>query len=201
MIAATTHAAKDLPWVRVTAGDADHPDFPAGSFDAVTAGFMVFLLPDPPAAVARWARLLRPGGRLALSTFAEATPAAEAFYRDRTAALAAVPDCPTRERSEDTQNHGTAAGVGGRRCSTGADLIDVTMTEIDRAQLLPHHRRVLGLVAVGRLAPPAGAGARRSASRRPGRRSAKVLDQHLRQPDGGYRMETGMRLTVARRPG
>ncbi|HTF08889.1 MAG TPA: methyltransferase domain-containing protein, partial [Asanoa sp.] len=87
MIAATTDAAKDLPWVRVTAGDADYPDFPPGSFDAVTAGFMVFLLPDPPAAVARWARLLRPGGRLALSTFAEGRDATDAFYRDRTAAL------------------------------------------------------------------------------------------------------------------
>jgi hypothetical protein len=29
----------------------------------------------------------------------------------------------------------------------------------------------------------------------------KVLDQHLRQPDGSYAQESPMRLTVARRPG
>ena len=118
MIAATTDAAKDLPWVRVTDGDADHPGFPDGSFDVVTAGFMVFLLPDPPAAVARWARLLRPGGRLALSTFAEETAAGEAFYRDRTAALAPFQTARPASGRRTSQSTAPRRRSGWPGCST-----------------------------------------------------------------------------------
>jgi ubiquinone/menaquinone biosynthesis C-methylase UbiE len=195
MIAATTVAAKDLPWVRVTAGDADHPDFPPGSFDAVTAGFMVFLLPDPPAAVARWARLLRPGGRLALSTFAAATEAGEAFYRDRTAALLPfqTPE-PAREEQSSSSPEWVAA------LFAGTDLVDVTMTGLTVRSVYPtadaYWDWMLSL------------GARRQLERVPAEHEqaaraalGKVLDQHLRQPDGSYRMDTDVRLTVARRPG
>lgn len=55
----------------VRVGDAEAPDFPEGGFDAVLAGFVLFFLPDAPGAVGRYARLLRPGGRLAVSTFQE----------------------------------------------------------------------------------------------------------------------------------
>ncbi|HEV7709083.1 MAG TPA: methyltransferase domain-containing protein [Asanoa sp.] len=195
MIAATTHAAKDLPWVRVTAGDADHPDFPPDSFDAVTAGFMVFLLPDPPAAVARWSRLLRPGGRLALSTFAAATEAGEAFYRDRTAALLPfqTPE-PAREEQSSSSPEWVAA------LFAGTDLVDVTMTGLTVRSVYPtadaYWDWMLSL------------GSRRQLERVPAEHEqaaraalGKVLDQHLRQPDGSYRMDTDVRLTVARRPG
>jgi ubiquinone/menaquinone biosynthesis C-methylase UbiE len=55
----------------VRIGDAEAPDFPEGGFDAVLAGFVLFFLPDAQAGVQRYARLLRPGGRLAVSTFQE----------------------------------------------------------------------------------------------------------------------------------
>lgn len=63
-------AARGLDgYVRVEVGDASAPDFPPGSFDLVTAGHVMFLVPEPRPAVRAIAALLRPGGRLAMSTF------------------------------------------------------------------------------------------------------------------------------------
>lgn len=49
-----------IPLVR---GDAARLPFPAASFDAVTGHSLLYLLPDPTAAVREIARVLRPGGR------------------------------------------------------------------------------------------------------------------------------------------
>lgn len=51
---------------RVVVGDAVRPPVADGRFDAVLVRHMLWALPDPAAALARWARLLRPGGRLVL---------------------------------------------------------------------------------------------------------------------------------------
>lgn len=71
MVAATAAEAerRGLRHVTVRLGDAAAPAFPAGSFDVVTAGLVIFFLPDPGAALRAWAELLGPGGRLAFSTF------------------------------------------------------------------------------------------------------------------------------------
>jgi O-methyltransferase/aklanonic acid methyltransferase len=57
------------------------PDFPDVSFDAVLGGLMLFFLPDAPAAVQGYARLLRPGGRLVISTFTELSDADREWFR------------------------------------------------------------------------------------------------------------------------
>ena len=44
----------------VRVGDAESPEFPDRSFDAVLAGFVLFFLPDLAAALRACARLLRP---------------------------------------------------------------------------------------------------------------------------------------------
>jgi ubiquinone/menaquinone biosynthesis C-methylase UbiE len=51
--------------------DAEHLDFPDDSFDVLTAAFVLFFLPDPERAAAEFHRVLRPGGRVAVSTWAE----------------------------------------------------------------------------------------------------------------------------------
>jgi ubiquinone/menaquinone biosynthesis C-methylase UbiE len=51
--------------------DAAAPQLPPGRADVVTASLVLFFLPDPQAALRSWAALLRPGGRLAVSTFSE----------------------------------------------------------------------------------------------------------------------------------
>ncbi|HEU0131947.1 MAG TPA: methyltransferase domain-containing protein [Mycobacteriales bacterium] len=62
-------AARGLAHVVVTVGDAEAPEFPDASFDAVLGGLVVFMLPDVPRALREYRRLLRPGGRLAFTTF------------------------------------------------------------------------------------------------------------------------------------
>ena len=47
-------------------GDAADPPLPDASADVVLVRHVLWALPDPDAAVARWVRLLRPGGRLLL---------------------------------------------------------------------------------------------------------------------------------------
>jgi SAM-dependent methyltransferase len=61
--------AKAAPFgsaIEVAAADASEPPFEAGSFDVVFARHILWTLPDPTAALRRWAALLRPGGRLVL---------------------------------------------------------------------------------------------------------------------------------------
>ncbi|TDB89672.1 class I SAM-dependent methyltransferase [Micromonospora fluostatini] len=63
---ARQHAATlaNPPVIRL--GDAVAPDFPAGSFDAVTSRYLMWTLREPEVAVANWARLVRPGGVVAV---------------------------------------------------------------------------------------------------------------------------------------
>jgi ubiquinone/menaquinone biosynthesis C-methylase UbiE len=53
--------------VTVLQGDAASPRLAAGSLDAVLASLVLYLLPDPAAALVRWRELLKPGGTLAIS--------------------------------------------------------------------------------------------------------------------------------------
>ncbi len=67
-------AASDLRAAGVTdvdlrVMDAEHLEFPDARFDALTAAFALFFLPDPTAAAAEFHRVLRPGGIVAVSTW------------------------------------------------------------------------------------------------------------------------------------
>jgi ubiquinone/menaquinone biosynthesis C-methylase UbiE len=61
--------AKTAPFgaaVEIVQADASEPPLEPGTFDAVFARHILWTLPDPAAALARWATLLRPGGRMVL---------------------------------------------------------------------------------------------------------------------------------------
>lgn len=73
-LCAAEAAARGLDQVRVIVGDAAAPDFPARSFDVVTAGMVMFFVPQPRAAVRHVAGLLRPGGMFAMSSFGPSDP-------------------------------------------------------------------------------------------------------------------------------
>ncbi|GAB3859019.1 hypothetical protein GCM10028801_19780 [Nocardioides maradonensis] len=84
MVARTAALLADRPQVQVIRGDAGAPDVPEGSVDLVTASLVIFFLPDPWAAISRWMGLVRPGGRVALTTFGTTAPdwaKAEALLR------------------------------------------------------------------------------------------------------------------------
>jgi len=59
------------PEIEFRQGDAEEMPFGDGMFDAVLAAFVLNHLPDPAAAAAQWSRVLRRGGRLALSIWEE----------------------------------------------------------------------------------------------------------------------------------
>jgi ubiquinone/menaquinone biosynthesis C-methylase UbiE len=69
MVELTARDLADLPQVRVLVGDAQAPAFAPASFDVVSASLVLFFLPDPAAALAAWAGLLVPGGRVGVTTF------------------------------------------------------------------------------------------------------------------------------------
>lgn len=58
-----------LTGVDVAVGDATDLDLDDGSVDVVVGGFMIFFLPAPAVALREFHRVLRPGGRVALSVF------------------------------------------------------------------------------------------------------------------------------------
>lgn len=67
--------ARGLKQVELHVMDAAAPDLSDAAFDLVTASLVVFFLPDPGDALSRWRSLLRPGGRLGISTFSLRDPA------------------------------------------------------------------------------------------------------------------------------
>jgi len=70
MLSATTD-----PWLPRVAGDALHLPFADATFDAVTISFGLRNVEDPTAALAEFARVTRPGGRLVVCEFSRPRPA------------------------------------------------------------------------------------------------------------------------------
>lgn len=70
MLAATGAEVRErgLDQVTLTLMDGTRPDFPPGSFDAVIGSMSIIFLPGLSDALARYAHLLGPGGRLVYST-------------------------------------------------------------------------------------------------------------------------------------
>jgi ubiquinone/menaquinone biosynthesis C-methylase UbiE len=68
--------------VDLRVGDASDPALPPGAADVVASSLVLFFLPDPAAALARWVDLLRPGGRIGLATFGDTDPVWDAIDKE-----------------------------------------------------------------------------------------------------------------------
>ncbi|HUR74222.1 MAG TPA: methyltransferase domain-containing protein [Sporichthya sp.] len=116
-------ARRGLTQVRVELGDASAPDFAAGSFDVVTAGMVMFFVPEPRKTLPRVAALLRPGGRYAMSSFGPSDPKFDEtmgiLYKHRIG----PPWEPNPDKPFDT--HETMTGM-----LTDAGFVDVAITEL-----------------------------------------------------------------------
>lgn len=66
MVRRASAKAGTFPGVEVTVGDAAVPPFEAGAYDVVLCRHVLWALPDPAAALARWVDLLARDGRLLL---------------------------------------------------------------------------------------------------------------------------------------
>ncbi|NJN39977.1 MAG: class I SAM-dependent methyltransferase, partial [Gammaproteobacteria bacterium] len=79
-------ASSNYPTLAFRQGDAEALPFEAGAFDAVTINFGILHFPDADRALAEAFRVLRPGGRLAFTAWAESDRSAIAI------AMAAITD-------------------------------------------------------------------------------------------------------------
>ncbi|MFD0524145.1 class I SAM-dependent methyltransferase [Paractinoplanes durhamensis] len=94
MVARSRATTTGLDQVVVELGDAQDPAYPAGSFDLITSGLVLFFLPDPPAALTAYRKLLKPQGRLGFSCFAQQDPR----YAQALKIMARFADAPPERR-------------------------------------------------------------------------------------------------------
>jgi ubiquinone/menaquinone biosynthesis C-methylase UbiE len=165
MVELTAADARDLPHVQVRLGDADDPDVPPESYDVVLAGQVIFLLPSVVEALRRWARLLRPGGRIAFSSFAPRDPVAEGVMKAIAPLLAGGPRAARRLDRGGRGPRRDRAHRGRRRPGAGRHHVR------DVPDLVRRRRRMVGLVVDAR-----GPGRPRTHPGRPTGRGAR--DRH-----------------------
>lgn len=126
-LAAARVAELGLSTVDLHVMDVSAPDLPAGEADVVVASLVVFFLPDPAAALASWVGLLRPGGRLGVSTFADRD---DVWRRlDDLFSPYLPPAMLDARTSGESGPFASDAGVEG--LLTGAGLVDVATTHAD----------------------------------------------------------------------
>ncbi|MEV6010033.1 methyltransferase domain-containing protein [Streptomyces sp. NPDC051976] len=177
-------AGLGLTQATVTVGDAEAPDFPDASFDAVTSSFVLPQLPDPQAALHAYARLLRPGGMLAVARFVPG------FHPDWQAVDAALePFAPAARPSDDVDPPSLAAAAGFREVTD--EELAVLVTLPDPASWWDY---LWGSVYRGRVAdiPDADLPAARAAT--------LAATEPLRAEDGTLTMSIRFRCTTATRP-
>jgi SAM-dependent methyltransferase len=114
---AREHAAGVVGAPDFRTGDAVDPPFAPGSFDAVVGRYVMWTLRDPDAAVARWVRLLRPGGVVAMADSTWFTGGLGSLYGERPDAALPLADAASIEA--------TAAVL------ERAGLADVRVTPLD----------------------------------------------------------------------
>ena len=186
------HLAEDLAAAgasnaEVRVGDAEAIDLPSSSVDAVLAGFVIFFCPDPDRVLAEAARVLRPKGVLALSTFDGDTPSK--WLRSVGEELFGATDPRPSEAFDRIEVLEPALVHAGFTDITGIDVREpVRFASLD--QLEAWHRSHFARLMLEVL-------------------SAEQLEvyrarmaEHLepnRQPDGSYLLTQRARITVARR--
>jgi SAM-dependent methyltransferase len=116
-------ASSDLD-IDLRVGDAQRLDFPDGSFDAVVSVMGAIFAPDHRAAAAEMARVCRPGGTVALTSWAAG--GWSAAWRARAQALVPVPPAG----GPDPDAWGDADEVRDRLAAVGLE-VDVHTREFD----------------------------------------------------------------------
>ena len=108
------HLAEDtapLAQVHVAQGDAADPRPPAAPYDLIASSLVLFFLPEPVEALRRWRALLRPEGRLGITTFQP--------WRGTWRALWALYDEFAQESSSADDRYSTDASVEAMLTSAG----------------------------------------------------------------------------------
>jgi SAM-dependent methyltransferase len=122
------------PDIDFRVGEVEHLPVLDGSLDAVVCGFGVGHFPWPEAAVAECARSLKPGGRIALSWWAEpGRQRVQGLFRDAIAEVGARPP-PDMPKGHSPLRFCDAAEL--RRLLQGAGLADVEVKDHEATHLV-----------------------------------------------------------------
>lgn len=124
---------QDITNAEALVGDAESLPFDDGYFDAVLCGFGLFFFTDTKRALEEVKRVLRTGGRLAISTFTrKGSDSMDATWK-QIGAFMPVPAAAERERRFDERSHlGSAlAGVGFEDVEVTESPFDVVLPDVD----------------------------------------------------------------------
>lgn len=112
MIDEMTHdiRARGLANVKAQVMDAEDLRFPAETFDHVLCGFCLFFFPQRERALAEMRRVLRPGGRLAISTWGKFDAQWE-WFDELLDSYLQDPESPSKEDDEKLAETETPAGM------------------------------------------------------------------------------------------
>lgn len=173
--------------------DASDPGLPPSSYDVVTASLVIFFLPDAGAALRAWHEVLRPGGRLGLTTFGTRDEVRNAIDRQF------APHVPPAVLDARTSGQ---SGPFSSAASTSALVTDAGFVDTDTREVTfpvryasPEHWHdwswTVGMRALWLSVPE---------SERPAVKAA-VLETlaPLRAPDGSLVIDQTVRVTTARR--
>ena len=139
----------------VRVGDAEHLDLEDALYDIVTGGFMIFFPPDPVRVLGEIRRVLRPGGRVALSIYDGA--AGFPFQSELEASVGAVrpSGVPGRRFNEAAVLHAALTELGFRvvgEIEMGERFRFDSLDEVERWQRSTGVRRALESLDDRRLA-------------------------------------------------
>jgi len=108
--------------------DAEHLEFPDADFDYVLCGFSIFFFPNHRGALGEFHRVLKAGGRLGVTTFAE-----ENEFLDWTGRVVKryLPPQETQDQGEESSTFDTPLGLRNLLSQADFEAIEVTAEAAD----------------------------------------------------------------------
>ncbi|PJK31116.1 class I SAM-dependent methyltransferase [Minwuia thermotolerans] len=181
--AALARARRLVPAADLRAGDAQSLDFPDTSFDAVVCGYGLMHLPDPERALREMVRVVRPGGRVAVSVWDGSLPdaALNLIFKAVQAHGDGSPDLP---HGPDFFQFGTVDRM--QSALVEIDLADVRATRWKNSVQVTSGAELLGAVERGSVRASAVLDAQSESALA---NMARFLDEKLTgmpKDDGGY---------------